>query len=162
MCQCQNKEAFVWFWPSYNYCVSFKKRKRRKKQQQLLDGSCQVQAGWPISDIATVIWYGTSYHLTTSWLEAATRSACLSRLVNLLLLPLVACWTCQGRLEQHTTHNYNFMHSKNTRGSFEFTVFPDSSENLSLSEIWVPKNEVYRSISKTRGVPHPSPTMPVG
>ena len=67
------------------------KKKKKKKQQQLLDGSCQVQAGWPISDIATVIWYGTSYHLTTSWLEAATRSACLSRLVNLLLLPLVAC-----------------------------------------------------------------------
>ena len=67
------------------------KKEKEGEKKQLLDGWCEVRAGWPIPYIATVIWYGTSYHLTTSWLEAATRSACLSRLVNLLLLPLVAC-----------------------------------------------------------------------
>ena len=27
----------------------------KRKHQQLLDGSCEVRAGWPMSDIATVI-----------------------------------------------------------------------------------------------------------
>ena len=54
-------DVFVQFWPSHDYSVLF-----LTKNQQMLDGSCQVQAGWsnirnPEDD---VIRY--SYHLATS------------------------------------------------------------------------------------------------